>query len=175
MELRPRHLLGPLLVDEVRAAHGPVEQGASREDGARLPTIGVLDQVGQVRDGVPGSGHGRDKHRPVPHLIPVGHRLPIERHRIGTVDHVIGRRSTRELEAAGHVVVVDVRLENRDAAETLVREHGLHAIDVALRVDHDRHAAVVDDVAAVSEVAGLENFHVQHPGSLPCPAGCTYI
>jgi hypothetical protein len=53
--------------------------------------------------------------------------------------------------AAGDVVVVDVRLEHvRDPHAGRVREFQ-DAVDVPLRVDHERDGAVMRQVAAVAE------------------------
>ena len=80
-----------------------------------------------------------------------------EGHVVLAVDEVVGTGPLREREAAGDVVVVDVGLEDVGEAYAVLVEEGQHAVDVALRVDHERDLAVVHEVAAVAEGGGVDH------------------
>jgi hypothetical protein len=78
------------------------------------------------------------------------------------VDVVRRAGALGEGEAAGQVVVVDVGLEDVGEPRPRVVEQGEHAVDVALRVDHQGHLAVVHEVAAVAQGGSLDrdDLHV---------------
>ena len=59
-------------------------------------------------------------------------------------------------EPTGHVVVVDVRLEDVGEPHPVLLEQVQDAVDVTLRIDHERDLAVVDDVAAITQGRGLD-------------------
>ena len=69
---------------------------------------------------------------------------------VGGVDEVRGTGGLRQGEPAGDVVVVDVGLEDVGEPDAVLVEQAQHPVDVALRVDHERDLAVVDEVAAVA-------------------------
>ena len=88
-------------------------------------------------------------------------------------DDVLRTEHAGELEATAHVVVVEVRLEHvRDGPAAGVEDR-LDAVDVALRVDHERRAVAADDVAAVTQVGRLDgdDVEVAHVITACPPAG----
>jgi hypothetical protein len=104
---------------------------------------------------------------PHPHVaglehVSVVHRQPLVLDGVVGVDAVLRTDLLGEPEAAGHVVVVDVRLEHvRDAQATRLGD-GQHPVDVALRVDDHGDGAVVGDVGAVAERRGVQGDDLDH-------------
>ena len=70
-------------------------------------------------------------------------RRLLELHRVGRVHVVRGARGPRQRQPAGHVVVVDVRLEHVGDAHAPLLRQGEHPVDVTLRIDHEGDLAVV--------------------------------
>ncbi len=91
---------------------------------------------------------------------------------IGCVD-VVGRAGDlRKGQSAGDVVVVDVGLEDVGDEYTRRADELEHAVDVTLRVDHERDLAVMDEVAAVPQGRGLDGDDGDHQGRRPSTIGC---
>ena len=81
---------------------------------------------------------------------------PLEGDLVGRV-HVVRRAGAPgQCQPAGHVVVVDVGLEDVGEPDVVFLEQVQHPVDVALRVDHERDLAVVDEVAAVAQGGRLD-------------------
>jgi hypothetical protein len=118
---------------------------------------------------MPGGGEGTDAHRSADRdLVAVADRSSSIGNLVGTIDEVprIGLLGQRQ--APGDVVVVDVGLEH-------VRDHYRFAggevedaVDVTLRVDHQRHVAVVHQVAPVTQRRRLDRNDRRHQPRGPC-------
>jgi hypothetical protein len=167
--LVPGEGVGVLGAEQVRAADRAVQQRAAGEhpDGRPAGFVELVQGVGQMREGVAGGGEHRDPH-PVadPDDVAVAHRHPFEGDVVVGVD-VVGRAGRLgQGEAAGHVVVVDVRLEHVGDPHARLGGQRQDAIDVALRVHHDGHFAVVGQVAAIAERGGVERNDGRHRRSL---------
>ena len=96
--------------------------------------------------------------------VAVVHRYAVEGDRVGGVDVVRGAGRRGQGVAAGDVVVVDVGLEHVRDPHTGRCRRVQDAVDVALRVDHERDRAVVDQVAAVAEGGCVDREDVHHGG-----------
>ncbi len=105
-------------------------------------------------------GHHLDPEAARCQRVAVAELQPVEGDRVGRVHPVPGAGAPRELEAAGDVVVVDVGLEDQAGGHAGAGEVPLDPVDVALRVDDHRHAAVVDHVTAVTELVCAENLYM---------------
>ena len=155
--------VGVLSAEQVRAPGGAVEQRASGEhaDGAVEPgcvgAAGVGQGVGEVGEGVPGSRQRGHPH-PAPDLdgLRVADRGALEGDLVGGVDVVRRAGAPGQRQPTGHVVVVDVGLEDVGEPDTVLLEQVQHPVDVALRVHHERDLAVVDEVAAVTQGGCLD-------------------
>ena len=147
-------VLGP---DKVRAADRAVEQASAGEDGL-LPA--VVDDKGEVGVGVARGGDGFDRQRTDPDGLPVRDRLPLEVNRVRGVHEVARAVRPGQFEPAGEVVVVDVGLGDVGDGDAGVAGGCLDAVRVPLRVDDQRHGAVMDEVAAVPELGGLDDDDV---------------
>ena len=66
-------------------------------------------------------------------------------------DEIRGTVRAGEDESTGEVVVVQVRFGNMGDADAGFRRGGFYPVRVPLRIDDQRHLAVVDHVAAVPE------------------------
>ena len=86
----------------------------------------------------------------------VGDRRAVVGHLIGGVDEVPGSDAFGQGQAAGDVVVVDVGLEHVADPHALLGGQVEDAVDVALGIDHERHLAVVDEIAAITQGRGLD-------------------
>jgi len=87
------------------------------------------------------------------------------------VGHVVVRvdvvRRTGDLgkgQATGDVVVVDVRLEDVGDPHPGRGGDRKHAVDVALRVDHQRDPTVMGEVGAIPQGRGLDRNDGDHRG-----------
>ena len=103
----------------------------------------------------PGVASARDPH-PVPDLdgLAVRDRGALEGDLVGGIDEVRRTGAPGQGEAAGDVVVVDVGLEDVGQPDLVLGQQVEDPVDVALRVDHERDLAVVDEVAAVTQASG---------------------
>jgi hypothetical protein len=153
--LRPGQRRSARRAEQVRAAGRAEQQRSPGEHPGHLAA--GLQHVGQVVERVPGGGQRpQPQHRADLHDVAVADRLAAEAHRVGRA-HQIGRAGLGgQGQAAADVVVVYMRLGDMgDPHATAPGERG-DAVDVPLRVDHDRHAAVVGQVAAVAERRRLD-------------------
>ena len=159
--LRPGERGGERRLHQVGPTDAVLQQAAAAEQGSRrVRGRGVAHQVGEVVRGVP---RGRD-HAHVE--VAVGPRLVVAHPDARELDVLVGRHQqvgpvpVGEHEAAGDVVVVDVRLRDGDDLHPGRGGCRLEARDVARRVDHQAHDPVVHEVGAVAEVGHLERDHV---------------
>jgi len=150
--LVPGELVGVLLAEQVGAAGRPEQQRAAGEDGGLV----ALEHVGQVGEGVAGREDRPDPH--VAHLddVAVADRGPLEGHVVVGVDVVASATGAGQGQAARHVVVVDVGLEDVGDLHPVGAREVLDPVDVALGVDDEGDLAVVHEIAAVAERAGLD-------------------
>ncbi len=146
------------VAEQVRPAGRAVQQRAAGEDRAHL--AGGLERVRQVRERVPGRGqHPDPQHRTDLDEIPVTGGHPVEGHLIGPVD-VIGRPGRpRQRQPAGHVVVVQMGLEDVRDPHSPGRGQVQHPVDVALRVDDQGDLAVVREIATVTKSGRVDGHH----------------
>jgi hypothetical protein len=108
---------------------------------------------------MPGGGDDPDPHdRADVDDVPVANRHPMEGHLIGRVDVVGGPGRPRQSQPAGHVVVVQVRLENVGDPDPACSRQGQYTVDIALRVDDHSHLPVVYQIAAVAEGRGVDGL-----------------
>ena len=157
--------------EQIRPAGRAVEQRAAGEHRVRVPSR--LQGVGQVGEGVPRRGKYAYPHnRADVDDLAVGDRYPLVGHRVRRVHMVGGTRGPGQRQAAGHVVVVDVGLEDVGDPHPTGRGQGQHAVDVPLRVDDERDFTVVRDIAAITERGRVDgdDFHpgtrsAAHPGT----------
>jgi len=105
-----------------------------------------------VSESVPWSVDGAHPH-PIADLddLAVTDRCAVEGDLVVGVDQVRRSRGPCQRDATGDVVVVDVGLEDMSQPNAVVPDDLQDAVDVALRVDDERHLAVVDEIAAVAE------------------------
>jgi hypothetical protein len=103
--------------------------------------------------------------------VAVGHRDVVDLRVAPARQQVRRARLPGQLRSPGHVVVVDVRLQDMGGPHTAFDQQAEHPVDVALRVDHHGDLPVVDDVAAVTQAGGLERLDVEHVVVLPYPVG----
>src|SRR5687768_17161556 len=89
----------------------------------------------------------------------------LEADSVRSVDEVLRTMGAGEDQAAGEVVVVDVRLSNVRDADSRGARSFLDPVRVPLRVDHQGHAAVMHQVAAVPELRGLDDNNVHASAS----------
>ena len=113
--------------------------------------LALAQHPGQMAGSVAGGGHRGQDELPGGDLVAVPGRDPAEPHLLGRRHNVSRARRLRQRQAAGDVVVVDVRLQHvRDPGPGGLR--GLqHPADVSLRVDDHRCLAVVDQVTAIAQ------------------------
>jgi len=92
--------------------------------------------------------------------IAVVDRTSLERHDLPSLYGVRRTGPLDHLQAAGDVVVVQVRFQDEHAIPALRLENVLHPVQVALGVDDDRLAtgsALANDVAAITKLGGLDS------------------
>lgn len=152
--------------EQIGAAGGAEEQRAAGED-AHLSAgaacgVQVAQCVGEVGEGVARGGKHGEAHA-VTDLddVAVADLGPLEGDLVGAVDQVGRAGGPRESETASDVVVVDVGLEDVGQAHVVLGQQIEDPVDVALRVDHERDLAVVDQVAAVAQGRGLDRDDCQ--------------
>ena len=108
-------------------------------------------------------GQGAHPHRRADlYLIPVIDRLAIEGHGVSRVDVVSRSGGLRQCQPSGHVVVVNVRFEHVGDTHAPLLGEREESVDVALRVHHERHVAIGDEVAAVAQCGRVECDDVYH-------------
>ncbi|GAB2898534.1 hypothetical protein GCM10022245_37020 [Streptomyces mayteni] len=114
--------------------------------------------------GVPGRGDGRQGEvRAHGHGVAVGDRRPGEgdprvgRHQVG------GPGDACELQAAGDVVVVDMRLHHMGDAHSSAGGGGQHPVDVTGRVHRHPRVFPTGEVAAVAQALDLDHLDEEHP------------
>ena len=158
-ELRMRQLVGVAGAEQVRPAGRAVQQRPAGEH--RVRAARGLQHVGQVGERVPGGGYDPDPHhRADLDQVPVSGRNPVEGHRIGRVD-VVGRPGgARQRQPAGHVVVVQVGLEDMGDPHPPGRGQVQHPVDVPLRVDDHGDLPVVRKVAPVAQRRRVNGHHL---------------
>ena len=162
-------VMGVLVPEQIGSTGRAVEQGSAGEHRHRLTAGG--QGVGEVAERVPGCGQGPHHHRRAHgHVLIVGDRGPVVGDLVGGVDEVRGAGALGQGQAAGDVVVVDVGLEHVADPHAFGGGQVEDAVDVALRVDHERHLPVVDEVAAVAQGRGLDRD--DRRGLLGRAAGC---
>ncbi len=130
-----------------------------------IPTVCELDQVGEVVSRVAGGRDGSGLEPPGGDGVAVVESAELvgERHRLACRYRVRGARRSRECETAADVVVVNVGLEHcGDADPQLLRLLQIRK-RIPLRVDHDAHLTVADEVAPVAESGSVES-HRRHGG-----------
>ena len=131
--------LGRVGADQVGAAHAAEQQRSAGEH--RL--VGALDAqgVGHVVRRVPGGVQHPPGHVIGAEPVPVADGERVEGVVVALGDHVGGAQLCRQDQAAGHVVVVDVCLDDVAGAPAALGQHGQDPVDVALGVHHDRGGA----------------------------------
>ena len=85
------------------------------------------------------------------------------------VDEIAGAVGAGQDQPAGDVVIVHVRFGHVRDGYPGVTGGRLDAVRVALRVDRQRHRAVVDQVAAVPELRGLDDDDFHGPSGAVSP------
>ena len=88
---------------------------------------------------------------------------------VGGVDEIAGAVGAGQDQPAGDVVIVHVRFGHVRDGYPGVTGGRLDAVRVALRVDRQRHRAVVDQVAAVPELRGLDDDDFHGPSGAVSP------
>ena len=148
--------------EKVRAPGGIEQQRAARANDllAAFSARGPLEEVGEMMVGVAVRRDGRDLQAPGGQRLAVLERACLARKRDGLAGRyrVDGARCPGKGEAAAHIVVVDVSLENGGYRD--LELGGLRDVRrrVSLRVDHHAHRAVADEVAAVTKALGVEGY-----------------
>ena len=162
-ELGVRQLVGVDAAEQVRPPGRAVQQRPAGEH--RVRVTGGLQHIRQVGEGVPRGGqHPDPHHRADLDDVPVGDRHPVEGHLVGRVD-VVGRPGgERQRQPAGHVVVVQVGLEDVGDPHPPGRGQGQHPVDVPLRVDDQGDLPVMREVTPVAQ-RGRVNGHDLDAGS----------
>jgi len=97
--------------------------------------------------------------------VPVADRHAVEGHLVGRVDVVGGASGQRQRQAARHIVVVQVRLEDMSDPHAAGRGQGQQPVDVPLRIHDQRNFPVVGEVTPVTQ-CGRVHGHDLHAG--PC-------
>ncbi len=153
--LRAAEVLGESGVDQVGAPDGAEQHRAARED--QHWAIGSADGERDVVRGVAGGADRTDRHAPDLLDVLVADHDPLVRH-LGLAGHEVGHPAAAgQLETTTDVVVVGVRLGHCGEDHAALGQHGVDAVEVALRVDNQRASPVVDDVAAVAQVGRLDD------------------
>ena len=152
-----------LLVDrEIGSRDVADEERVAGDDQPRLVAARLVgDEVRRVLGPVAGRGESGDRDVAEGHLVAVGQRLVREVDACRRRD--VDRRARRLCEPAlpGDVIGVVVRLEHvRDREAVLLGEPQV-VLDVPLRVDHGRLAAVRDDVRSTAEIL-VQNLPEEH-------------
>ena len=165
--LVPDELVGVGRSQQIRAPRSAEEQRTTAEHdlaaGVLVVRGGIEENVGEVGERVAGRGEGLHRHgRADLDNLGVDDGGALERHLVLGVDVVVRAAFLGQRVSAGHVVVVDVGLEDRLQCHTLIVEDAGDAVDVALGVDDERELAVVDDIAAVAEGGGLDGDDRRH-------------
>ncbi len=155
MVLGTGELVGALGADEVGAPDRPEEHRPAAEHGDGWPVV-LAQRVGEMVGGVAGGGQRRHPQVPGRKALAVLGWYPVEVHVVPGGHHVGGVSRLRQRQAAAHVVVVDVGLEHVGDPHPDRASRVDEPADVALRVDHDGHVAVVDEVAAIPQTSGLQ-------------------
>ena len=163
--LRPGQPLGQPGLHQIRPPHAADQQRSAGEGGHRPPV--VLQDVRGVVRGVAGRGH-RPQRQPLVDLlhVPVGHRHPRIRHGRPGGHEIAGAGEAGQLQTAGHVVVVHMRLGDGDDPYTPAGGRGDHPVDVARRVHHDHRPGSARQIAPVAQTFGLQDVGKEH-GTLP--------
>lgn len=95
-----------------------------------------------------------------PEPVAISDRVVVEAQRFGLGMDVGRPGHPNQHEATAHVVVVEVGLGDVADANAGVLHRRQNPVEIALRVDHQRVGAVVDDVAAIPERRGLDDDHL---------------
>ncbi len=160
--------------EQIRAAGRAVQQRAAGEDAGHCPGHRVGHDIGQVGPGVARGGQDAYPHRPGLDHVPVADRCSAQRHVVGTVDVVRGTGLPGQGQAAGDVIVVDVRLEHVGHRHAAVGGHHQDPVDVTLRIHHERGRAVGHQVTAVTQRRRVDHHNVDH-GGLPKHSTFSYL
>jgi len=153
--------------DQIGTFDRAEQQGAPGEQ--RRVVVAVLDQVGQVGQGVPGSGDHPDTQAAGGELVPVAQRMPLEGDLVTGVDAIARTGTPGKLATAAQVVIVDVRLEHvRDRRAALTENH-FDPVQVTLPIHHDAREPVGNDVTAVTELRRLDDVDSHATTRVPAP------
>ena len=152
--------------EQIGAPGRSVQQRATGEDACHLSGAGIGHDIGQVGPGVAGGGDGPHPHGARLDHVPVADRRPRERHVIGTVHVIDGAGLPGQGQAAGDVVVVDVRLEDMGHRHAAVGGQHQDPVDVTLRIHHERGRAVGHQVTAVTQRRRVDHHNLDHGGLL---------
>src|SRR5882757_9085787 len=74
--------------------------------------------------------------------------------------NVFGPHRAGECQPAGHVIVVDVRLQH--VSDPHIAGQLQHPIDVALRVDDDGYLTIAHQIAAITQPGGFDDRYIHH-------------
>ena len=159
VELCVGELDGVVVVDQIGAPGRAVQHGAAGEHPDRRTRL-VAQDITHVRVRVTRRVQDGKAHRSDVDDVPVGHRSAGEAHVVAVRDDVFGAEGAGEFQPAGHVVVVDMGLENMGDRDAVLAGEVEDPVDVALRVDHRAAAVGADQVAAVAEAGCLDDGHV---------------
>ena len=88
--------------------------------------------------------------------VAVADRSAVEADGVGSIDQVTRASRTGERQSAGDIVVVDMGLGDVSDPHAPLLGQGRDAVNIPLRVDDDRHLAVVRQVAAVAKSRRLD-------------------
>ena len=148
-----------LLAEQVRSPRGTEEQRAPGEDGRGRGT-GVGDRlhgVGEVGEGVARGRDGTHAHRRRDlDDVPIANGLTVEGDLVLSVDVVPRAEAASEGQTPGHVVVVEVGLEDVGDSHAGLLSDREHTVDVSLWVDDEGDVAVVGEVGTVAQARGLD-------------------
>ena len=122
-------------------------------DGAGVVAQHVADVVVGVARGV----QDLEVNRPGVDDVAVGDRASVVVDVIACRHCVVGADGAGQFEPSGDVVVVQVGFQHVGDADLALLREVEYAVDVALRIDHDRDAVVGDQVAAVTESGGFDD------------------
>lgn len=154
-------LLGEPRLHEIGPPHRTDEEGTAGERGdgpARL-----AQHVRRVVRRMPGCRHrGQDQFRVDDDGVAVGHGGTSERDVRAGRNVVGGSGDAGQLKTAGHVVVVDVRLDHMGYRHTTPGRSGQHPVDVTGRIHDDRRPTAAGEVAAVTQALQLDGFNEEH-------------
>ena len=149
LELGAGQTLGCLRADEVGTPNGAVQHGATGEGRHRLPAI--EHNVGKMVGGVTRSVQRTDHQRADGKLVTVTSTEMFIGDIVGAGQHIGRSGPPGQLQAAAHIVVVQMGLEHVAEVQAPLGQHCLDPIDVALGIDSCGREAVYEQVAAITQ------------------------